>query len=780
MIAWLLTNTLTAACLAGLVYLVIRFGKPAPAVRHALWLIVLLKLVSPVEFFWSIPLPVQSPETSEDVPVVCLPESPAPVYGLISEEVFEVEMTATGLTEIPDECSPAPATLIDLAPTECPQPIATLCTPTVMTLKERWLWWLFGIWLIGAVIMAMRLFRETWAFNRFTKQAKKANDDLVSEVAIVANRMNVRTPVVRMLTGLTSPLMWCFGRPVLLWPAELNQQMSPEGRRAVIAHELAHLRRRDHWVRWLEMLAAVVHWWNPIFRWTRRRLRADAELACDQWAAMQTDRRTYAEALLTVCAFQPRRRPATAVGVFGEGKRDMQERLTMIMQPTKPSRLAFAAKLCVALFGIAAVPAWTLGQAPAPVKPEKTKPVDVIVTDTTTADDFTTVEFFTFMEQDAETQLIEAKIKELTAQLEKLKASKAKQGEKTKPAVPTDKITEKMNAVLQQAKDAEQAAKNQSLKALLDLQKTFKEEGATETLKEIEKKLEQLQLLNPKIQIKDATSKDVLIKPLLINKTGQSATVTIDSTAVPAEKLNIKVIGADGKEIKDVKVIVNAPGQPMKPVVKPLPPAAPVPPLPPGAAIIPPLPPVGVPGMAIAVPPATNARIAIVNSKPAPASNTVTLSRATYKLPKEQITALTNLLNNVKANVMEIKVDGDNLTVTTSPEAQQVIQGLVQLLTGQKVTLMNISADAVWLTDHVLRTTAAPVEWTQPQGTIKEFFERKITTSPSVQSMQPTKVNEPSKPTKTIEVDFSKPNSTNRPALEGNQSTKPSTPSVQK
>ena len=122
------------------------------------------------------------------------------------------------------------------------------------------------------------------------------------------------------------------------------------------------------------MVAAVLHWWNPLFWLARKKLRADAELACDAWAAGQADRRAYAEALLEVCSFNPRRRPAPAVGVFGEG-RPMQERLTMIMRDRVPCRLAFGAKLVVALMAIAAVPAWTLGQA----KPKVEVEDDIII-----------------------------------------------------------------------------------------------------------------------------------------------------------------------------------------------------------------------------------------------------------------------------------------------------------------------------------------------------------------------------------------------------------------
>ena len=63
--------------------------------------------------------------------------------------------------------------------------------------------------------------------------------------------------------------------------------------------------------------------------------------------------------------------------------------------------------------------------------------------------------------------------------------------------------------------------------------------------------------------------------------------------------------------------------------------------------------------------------------------NAITLSRATYKLNREQAAALGTLLGSIKATVMETKVDGDNLTVTTTPEAQQTIGQIVRLITGQ-------------------------------------------------------------------------------------------------
>lgn len=62
MLEILLGNALVAAGLALVVLLVGRFFKPSPAARHALWLVVMVKLLSPVGFVISLPLPFEQPE----------------------------------------------------------------------------------------------------------------------------------------------------------------------------------------------------------------------------------------------------------------------------------------------------------------------------------------------------------------------------------------------------------------------------------------------------------------------------------------------------------------------------------------------------------------------------------------------------------------------------------------------------------------------------------------------------------------------------------------------
>jgi beta-lactamase regulating signal transducer with metallopeptidase domain len=618
-IDWLFTNALAALGLAIIAIVLIWTFRPAPAVRHALWLVVLLKLVSPTGLVVEVPLPVENPtpvlaEATHEQPAV--PTDPGVV-----EELFDIYVIPqpgqsadeVAVAQVRRESDAATATRSSTGVSEKSEavPAPPAATASEFRPATDYQPYLLGLWVAGAVLIGVRQLRETARFARFTRYSRPAPDWLVSEVAIVANRLGVRVPAVRVMTGLTSPVIWCLWRPVLLWPAGLEGRLKGEGRRAVLAHELAHLRRRDHWVRRLEMVAAVLHWWNPLFWVARKKMRADAELACDAWAAGQADRRAYAEALLEVCSFNPRRRPAPAVGVFGEGRRAMQERLTMIMRDRVPCRLAFGAKLVVALMAIAAVPAWTLGPGVEPAAAQSAA-------------------------SDEQVKELEAQIKALAAQLEALKSRKAAEAQKA---------------------DALKAKTEALNKAQIELKGKIK-------------------AADEKARVGEKVVREVITQ-------GQPA-----MKVVTAGEDGYKVIGPDGKELKDVKIIIS--------------------PKPGATAVVKP----GAQGVTARTPMVVDAQTGKVTLVPSVTTNnkfttasvflspdgknyswttkgegaggqTVTLSRATYKLNKDQAGALATLLGSIKAPVMETKIDGDSIVVTTTPEIQATIGQIVRLVQGQ-------------------------------------------------------------------------------------------------
>ena len=138
--------------------------------------------------------------------------------------------------------------------------------------------------------------------------------------------------------------------------------------------QLAHLRRRDHWVGRLELLAGWVWWWSPLFWWVRRRLHVEAELACDAWVIrlFPDARRAYAEALLEVCDSLSRpTAPTPALGVLGGSAHLFERRLRMILRSEPSGRLPRRAALAIGLLALLALPAWPrpTGDGPPPDGP---------------------------------------------------------------------------------------------------------------------------------------------------------------------------------------------------------------------------------------------------------------------------------------------------------------------------------------------------------------------------------------------------------------------------
>jgi hypothetical protein len=135
----------------------------------------------------------------------------------------------------------------------------------------------------------------------------------------------------------------------------------------VIAHELAHVRRGDHWVGWVELFAGCLYWWNPLFWYVRYQLRENSELACDAMvvAALPDGRRRYAASLIEVVShFSQVTVPVPVLGIHRLARHAFERRLTMILSERVPTKLSAAALGAITLFALAALPGWSQAQVP--------------------------------------------------------------------------------------------------------------------------------------------------------------------------------------------------------------------------------------------------------------------------------------------------------------------------------------------------------------------------------------------------------------------------------
>lgn len=206
------------------------------------------------------------------------------------------------------------------------------------------------VWLaVTALLLGWTLVR-TFRFRRWlARTSHPAPPRLVHEVADIGRRLGLaRMPQVHATTARVSPMVcWTGGRVRLVIPSFLADGLDRRELRAVLAHELAHVRRRDHLVRWIEWLACSAFWWNPVAWWARRELRAAEEASCDALAvaATKSTARAYAGSLLHVLEVMSRPptppAPAFASGVAnGRNAISLQRRLRMLVKGSSTDQAA--------------------------------------------------------------------------------------------------------------------------------------------------------------------------------------------------------------------------------------------------------------------------------------------------------------------------------------------------------------------------------------------------------------------------------------------------------
>ncbi len=217
------------------------------------------------------------------------------------------------------------------------------------------------VWLLGAVAALAWTLTRTMRFRRRLTLAAAIAPPEVQRMAdeIGASLGLGGTPAIHTTRANLSPMVWwAFGRIRVLLPLTLVTALSRDELRCILAHELAHVRRRDHLVRWIEWLACTVFWWNPAAWWARRRVRAAEEFCTDALAvaSVEAGPRAYAGSLLRAIDLMTQlpasRPPAFASTAHADRPgADLEERLKMIMkkEPLSAPRGLRAALKCGAL-----------------------------------------------------------------------------------------------------------------------------------------------------------------------------------------------------------------------------------------------------------------------------------------------------------------------------------------------------------------------------------------------------------------------------------------------
>ena len=355
-------------------------------VRYWIWMLVLLKLVlppslrSPISFgtwfgqtleaptaalYEAPPSPVPEPENGPQPQATRSPEPAewvgdgAPATNPIVESFVPKAAPPVGRADT--EQAPAPA-----APQpEAPPVAATTETdvasssPTPPAPALSWQALILLAWTAVALTLLLLLLQRATFVRGLVAQAQEAPLRLRDTLAECQQRAGLALQIaLRLSPNATSPAVCGLLHPTILIPKSLTPRLEPHDLRAVLLHELAHVKRGDLWINLIQTLLQIVYFYNPLFWLANVLIRRVREQAVDEavLVAMGETARDYPETLLNVAKIAFRRRPALSLRLIGvvESKSALSGRVKHILGRPFPKTARLGLFGLVTLFVVAA------------------------------------------------------------------------------------------------------------------------------------------------------------------------------------------------------------------------------------------------------------------------------------------------------------------------------------------------------------------------------------------------------------------------------------------
>ena len=248
-----LSNFVVASILAGIAWVIQRRVRSA-SLSNLLWALVLIKVLTP--------------------PLLSIPVLGIPSFGNAS--VMQSQLPS-GLTP------PIGRWMVDERP-DSEMALGEAVRSFFATHGIRNVTIALPVWMVVSGLLFLFSGFRIIRFHRLLQANSNVHDGLSNGLSVdVANQFSLRKhPEILITQANIAPFVWWrAGRAVIVVSGQAKDDLSDEDLRMVVAHEMAHIKRRDHWFRWIEWFALIGLWWNPVMWWARRQLRISEEMACD-------------------------------------------------------------------------------------------------------------------------------------------------------------------------------------------------------------------------------------------------------------------------------------------------------------------------------------------------------------------------------------------------------------------------------------------------------------------------------------------------------------------
>ena len=244
-------------------------------------------------------------------------------------------------------------------------PVADLAETSFIDRLPQYFPAIVGLWIAGTSVLSLRIVGG-WVLSR--RWVRRHTRPLgTSSIDGLRERLGISRSVALLeAIYVEVPMVIGWLRPAILVPvAALSSLTAPE-LEAILAHELAHIRRHDYVVNVLQCFVEAVVFYHPATWWITRVIRREREHCCDDVAvAISRDRVTYARAL---AALEGLRSPAFSLSPAADGG-NLLARVCRILEPQEESIKPFRMLVAFAVL-LAVVPIWLARADDQPVKPK--------------------------------------------------------------------------------------------------------------------------------------------------------------------------------------------------------------------------------------------------------------------------------------------------------------------------------------------------------------------------------------------------------------------------
>ena len=205
------------------------------------------------------------------------------------------------------------------SPTGAMRPAASASwAPGAVSIANRAAPWLGALWCVGVLASLLR-FTGGWALaQRIRRRSMRLDAPHLSEaVAEASARWGLPPAALFASAHVDAPVVIGARAPAILLPLDLEQHLDPEALPTLLAHELAHVARRDYVANLAQSIADAVLWFSPGAHWISRRVREAREYCCDDLVVAGCGPRPYVEALTTLAGLGAAARARPVLNVAG-------------------------------------------------------------------------------------------------------------------------------------------------------------------------------------------------------------------------------------------------------------------------------------------------------------------------------------------------------------------------------------------------------------------------------------------------------------------------------